>query len=104
MLAVQDTLLVVVVVVVLAVIVYQAILGIEGIPTQIIHRLAIFTNAKSDLAWIVVAVAAMVAVVGVVAVIACCLAYGVVLDVYGTVLWDLCFWLCYQVRIAIIYA
>jgi hypothetical protein len=84
-LVVQDTLLVVEVVV-LVVVMYQAILSIEGIPTQIIHRLAIFTNAKSDLAWIVVAVAAVVAVVGVVAVITRCLACGVILDVYGPVL------------------
>jgi hypothetical protein len=103
MLAVQDTLLVVVVMV-LMVIMYQAILSIEGIPTRIIYGLAIFTNAKSNLAWIVVAVAAMVAVVGVIAVITCCLACGVILDIYRTVLWDLCFWLCYWVYIAIIYA
>jgi hypothetical protein len=66
--------------------VYRAILSIEGILTQIIYRLAIFTNAKSNLAWIVVTVAAVVAVVGVVAVIMCCLACGVILDIYGTVL------------------
>ena len=71
-LAAPDTLLVVVVV--LAVVVYHVILGIEGIPTRIIHGLAIFTDAESDLAWIVVAVAAVVAVAGVVAVIVRCLA------------------------------
>jgi hypothetical protein len=46
----------------------------------------------------------VVAVVGVIAIIVCYLAYGVILDVYGTVLWGLCFQLYYWVHIAIIYA
>jgi hypothetical protein len=76
--------------VVLAVIMYQAILGIKGIPTQIVHRPAIFANAKSEVTWVVVAVTAVVTVVDVIAVITCCLICGVTFEVPGTFLWGLC--------------
>ena len=47
---------------------------IEGIPARIVHGLAIFTDAESEVAWVVVAVAAVVAVANVVAVVVRCLA------------------------------
>ena len=49
-------------------IVYQAIPSIEGIPTQIVHGLAIVADAKFEVAWVFVTVAAVVTVANVVAV------------------------------------
>ena len=66
--------------------------------------LAIVADAEFEVAWVVVAVAAVVTVADVVAVVARCLACGVVFEVSGTVLWGLCLRLRYRVRIAIIYA
>ena len=37
-------------------VVYQAILGIEGIPTRIVHGLANVADAKFEVAWVVVMV------------------------------------------------
>ena len=85
-------------------VVYQVILGIEGIPTQRVHGLAIVADAEFEVAWVVVAVAAVVTVANVIAVVARCLACSVVFEVSGTVLWGLCLQLRYRVRITIIYA
>ena len=85
-------------------VVYQVILGIEGIPTQRVHGLAIVADAEFEVAWVVVAVAAVVTVANVIAVVARCLACSVVFEVSGTVLWGLCLQLHYRVHITIIYA
>jgi len=85
-------------------IMYRVILGIEGIPTQRVHGLAIVADAEFEVAWVVVAVAAVVTVADVVAVVVGCLACGVVFEVSGTVLWGLCLQLRYWVHITIIYA
>ena len=52
-------------------IVYQATPSIEGIPTRIVHGLAIITDAKFKVAWVFVTVAAVVTVANVIAV--CCM-------------------------------
>jgi len=49
-------------------IVYRAIPSIEGIPTRIVHGLAIVADAKFEVAWVFVMVAAVVTVANVVAV------------------------------------
>ena len=85
-------------------IVYQATLGIGGIPARIIHGLAIVADAEFKVAWVVVAVAAVVTGADVVAAVVHCPACGVVFEVSGTVLWGLCLRLRYRHRIAIIYA
>ena len=51
-------------------IMYRAIPSIEGIPTQIVHGLAIVADTKFEVAWVFVTVAAVVTVANVVAV--CC--------------------------------
>jgi len=60
------------------VVVYRAILGIEGISTQTVHGLAIVTDAGFEVAWVVVAVAAVITVADVIADVARCLACGLV--------------------------
>ena len=85
-------------------IVYQVILGIEDILTQIVHRLAIVADAEFEVAWVVVVAIVVVTVANVVADVAHCLACSVVCEVSRIVLWGLCLQLHYQVHIAIIYA
>jgi len=79
---------------------YQAILGIEGIPTWVVQGLAIVADAKFEVAWVVVMVTAVVAGADVIADVTCC----VVFEASGTVLWGLCLRLRYRLCIIIIYA
>ena len=99
--AAQDTLLVVAVVL-------GAALCIE--PSSVLKVFppglytAIVTDAKFEVAWVVVAIAAVVRVANVVAVVTRCRACSVVFEVSGTVLWGLFLRLRYRVRITVIHA